>query len=552
MAWIVYAARYIAWLVGGLRRRLRTPPPYVSFLLESAEPELPPPPAPRWRRILAPPGRNLRQLTEQMRMVGQDARIRGVVLHLRPVDYTPAQVETLAALILDVRRAGKRTICWSTSYNDATYRLACAADEVLLQPGGTITGLGPARSYTYLADALSRIGVSADFCQVSPYKTAADTLTRTGMSPEAREMAGWLADAELESLVWAIAGRKGIGNGEARALVDASPFTDLTAREAEMVDAVVSEEELPARLGGEVGTWDRASRSLRRRPPFRPGRRYVGIIRVEGMILDGRSRRPPIRPPLPVPYLFNSQTGDLTVVQQARRLARDPRAAAVVLWIDSPGGSATASEAMHAALRRLAARKPLIAAMGSVAASGGYYVATPAQRIFAQQGSVTGSIGVLAGKIVMGGLLDRLQIGHETVARGEHAAMDMPEEAYTETERAKLRESVSRMYDLFLERVAAGRQRAVSAIEPIAGGRVWTGRQALEHGLVDQAGGLEHALVEARRIGGLRSDAPVVELGGEPETPPLTPVAATLEHAGALASALGRTGAWLLCPLIRS
>lgn len=552
MAWIIYAARYIAWLVGGLRRRLRTPPPYVSFLLETVEPELPPPPAPRWRRILSPPGRNLRQLSEQLRMIGQDGRVRGAVLHLRPLDYTPAQVESLAGLILDLRRAGKRTICWASSYNAATYRLACAADEILLQPGGVIGGLGTARSYVYLADALSRVGVSADFLQVSPYKTAADTLTRADMSPQAREMAGWLADAELEAQVWAIAGRKGVGNGEARALVDASPFTDLAAREAGMVDAVVAEEELPARLAGEVAAWDRAWRCLRHRPPYRPGRRYVGLIRIEGTILDGRSRRPPIRPPLPVPFLFSTQTGDLTVVQQARRLARDPRAAAVVLWIDSPGGSATASEAMHAALRRLAARKPLIAAMGSVAASGGYYVATPAQRIFAQQGSVTGSIGVLAGKVVMGGLLERLQIGHETVARGERAAMDMPEQAYTEEERAKLRESVSRTYDLFLERVATGRQRAVSTIEPVAGGRVWTGRQALEHGLVDQAGGLEHALVEARRIGGLRSDAPVVELGGEPETPPLTPVAATLEHASVLAGALGRTGAWLLCPLIRS
>src|SRR5207249_184696 len=171
----------------------------------------------------------------------------------------------------------------------------------------------------------------------------------------------------------------------------------------------------------------------------------------------GRSRRPPPLPPTPVPLVMAEQCGDLTVVRQARRLAADRRVGAVVLWIDSGGGSATASEAMAAALRGLAGRKPLIAAMGSVAASGGYYVATPAARIFAQPSTLTGSIGVLAGKFAVGGLLQRLLLNLETVTRGEHASMYGPERPFQEDEKASLRAAIERTYQLFLQRVADAR-----------------------------------------------------------------------------------------------
>ena len=211
------------------------------------------------------------------------------------------------------------------------------------------------------------------------------------------------------------------------------------------MDAVVSEEELPARLGGAFQHWPEARRRLLPQRPRRPGR-IVGLIRVQGLIVDGRSRRPPPLPPLPVPLVMAEQCGDLTVVRQARRLAADRRVGAVVLWIDSGGGSATASEAIAAALRTLADRKPLVAVMGSVAASGGYYVATPAARVFAQPSTLTGSIGVLAGKVAVGGLLQRLLLNLETITRGEHAAMFAPDRPFREDEKARLREAIERSY----------------------------------------------------------------------------------------------------------
>lgn len=245
---------------------------------------------------------------------------------------------------------------------------------------------------------------------------------------------------------------------------------------------------------------------------------------------------------------MQEQAGDLTVVQQARRLARARRVAAVVLWIDSPGGSATASEAMAAALKVLANRKPLVAVMGGVAGSGGYYVATPARRIFAQPGTLTGSIGVISTRLAVGGLLRRLLIGHQMIARGTYSGMEDPSRPYSDAERAKVREIVDRLYGLFLDRVAESRGRPVGEIEPIAGGRVWTGRQALARGLVDELGGIDRALAEARRLGGVRDDAPLVEPQGRGAVAP----AATSTAALVLGTirALSLAPAWLMCPLL--
>jgi protease-4 len=549
VAWVVYGFRWLAWALAGLRRRLRRPAPWVTFLIEVPLPELPRAAGPRWQRLLGlgRPPPSLRELRRQLSQVSIDPRVRGVVFHLRPIEVSSALVEALRDLITETREAGKRVVCWSPSYTAATYAVACAADEVLLQPGGGIAPLGVARQYAFLGDALRWVGVEADFVQISPYKTAPDTLTKSDFTPEAREMAEWLADGAFSEQLHQIAKGRRLDERATRVLVDASPFTDTRAVEAGAVDAVVSEEELSARLGGALRYWTEARRRLLPQRPRRPGR-VVGLIRVEGLIVDGRSRRPPPLPPLPVPLVMAEQCGDLTVVRQARRLAADRRVGAVVLWIDSGGGSATASEAMAAALRMLAGRKPLVAVMGSVAASGGYYVATPAARVFAQPSTLTGSIGVLAGKVSVGGVLRRLLLNLETISRGEHASMFGPERPFREDERAMLRESIERAYELFLERVAAGRDRTPEELDPIAGGRVWTGRQALEKGLVDELGGFEKALAEARRLGGLAEDSALREARGDREAAPMPLGTAAFDHALAAVSSLNRARVWYLWP----
>ncbi|HZV52658.1 MAG TPA: signal peptide peptidase SppA [Candidatus Dormibacteraeota bacterium] len=550
IAYPVWLVRLALWWVRGLVGRWRRPPAYLGFLIESPPTEPPPPPVPRWQRLLARPAPSVAELRRWMRRLCADHRVAGVVLHLRPLPLSATQVESLRDLIAEVRATGRRVVCWAPAYVDSTYRVACAADEVLLQPGGSIGPLGVARDYVFLAESLERVGLEADLLQVSPYKTAGDVLTRRGFTPEAREMADWLADAAFTELLEAVAAGRGCDENAARRLVDESPYTDRQALAAGAVDALVGEEEVAGRLAGRLRSWEAAGRRLRGPRPA-PPRHVVGLLRIEGIIVDGRSRKAPLRPPLRPPLLLEDQCGDLTVVEQARALAANRRVRAVVLWIDSRGGSATASETMAAALARLGREKPLVVAMGSVAASGGYYVATPARCVFAHPGTVTGSIGVVGGKLVATGLFDRLLLHRELVQRGRNAAMDGPDRPYTETERRKLQEMIERSYEVFVQRVAEARGRTVEEILPVAGGRVWTGRQAVERGLVDRLGGLEEALAAARELAGLPADAPVVEVRGG-RRDPVGPVAATaaVEHALGLVAALDRSAVWWLCPLV--
>lgn len=559
-----HALRSSCWWVGNVRRRLERAPGFVLFLLEGGYPDLPPPAEHLLHRLawLSRPRPNLWELGEAFRTVARDPRVRGVVLHLRPLRLPFAGLQAVRSFVAGLRAAGKRVVAWAPGYDTPTYYVACAAGEILLQPGGVVGPLGLQRGYLFLADVLERLGVKADLMQISPYKTAADPFLRRDLSAEAREMGNWLLDSDYQDFLHAVAEGRRLEGGvdAARQLVDGAPYGDRAACEAGAVDALLHEEELPAYLargGGGTGDsgparpgrpalqpWEAARHRLVRPPPPRPGR-YVALIRIEGTIVEGWSARPPLR--LPVPLLTDSRAGDLTVVQQARRALADPRAAAVVVYINSRGGSASASEAMAAALRQVAARKPLVVAMGPVAASGGYYVATAARWIVAQPGTLTGSIGVLGGKFVEAGLLDRLAIRHETLRRGARAAFYSPERPFTPEEREWVWQLIARTYELFLDRVAESRRMPRDTVDRVGGGRVWTGRQALANGLVDELGGLEQALAKARELAGLGPRAPVREI---PATRCLAAPAGPLAYCLETLRALARPAPLCLCPLI--
>jgi protease-4 len=315
--------------------------------------------------------------------------------------------------------------------------------------------------------------------------------------------------------VAAIAQGRLLDEAGARALIDRSPYGDDRVVKEHVVDRVIAEEGLPAHLGrgrpATVGTWERARRQMRSAPPSLGRGKYVALIRIEGTIIDGRSGRLPVRPPVEVPLLGDDRAGDLTVVQVARQVAADKRAAAVVLYVNSRGGSSTASEAMRQALAALAARKPLVVVMGPVAGSGGYWVATPGSWIVARPSTLTGSIGVLTGKIVMGAMWSKLLVNRETIALGEHVDLDTDQRPFTDEERGIVRGDIERIYLAFLDLVGEARKMAPEDVHPIAAGRVWTGRQALERKLVDEMGGLEAGVKKARALAGLKSSAPVRE-----------------------------------------
>jgi protease-4 len=221
------------------------------------------------------------------------------------------------------------------------------------------------------------------------------------------------------------------------------------------------------------------------------------------------------------------RAGDLTVVQVARQVAGDKRAAAAVLYVNSRGGSSTASEAMRQALERINARKPLVVAMGPIAASGGYWVATPARWIVARPGTITGSIGVLTGKFVTSGLWSKLLFNRETIAFGEHATLEHDDDPFTDDERKIVKGEIDRIYGAFLDLVGASRKMSREEVRPIADGKVWTGRQAFDRKLVDELGGLDAAVRKARSLAGLKESASAREVHGPRRMiPPSLPASA--------------------------
>ena len=556
LARAIYGIRWLLWLAGNLPRRLGRPPDYVVFVLEGPYPELPEPRAGFLRRRLFPSRQSMAELAEQLRDVAEDPRVRGVVLHLRHLRMPAAQVETLRGLMGELRTAGKRVVVWSHSYENSSYYAACAASEVLLQPGGFALPLGMHASFVFLADALDRIGLKAEFVQVSPYKSAGDQLSRSSMSDEGREMINWLVDDAYARFISSIAQGRELDEDRARALVDNAPYDDLGAVEGRVVDGTVGGEDLPVHLGSRdrparLASWVEARGRLLRRPPRPPGR-YIALLRIEGDISDGRNERPPSDVPAPLRMLLSQRAGDLSVVQDARRVLRDRRAAAVVVYIDSRGGSSTASEAMAAALEKVAVKKPLVAAMGGVAASGGYYVATPARWIVAQPGTLTGSIGVLAGKIADVGLMDKLLLHRESVTRGRRAAMFSGDRPFSHQERRVVKDSNSRVYALFLERVAKARRMTIEAVDEIGGGRVWTGRQARDLGLVDELGGVDAAVAKARELARLHPRARVRVLSPSKDSPqsPMPQPTALFGYALDGLRIFNRGNPLYLCPLL--
>ena len=556
MKWLAVALRSVLRAGSNLIRRIGRAPDVVSFTLEGALTELSPPPGSFLRKRLSPRKPDLQDLARAMRHAAFDTRVRGIVLHLAGPTMTPATAQSLRDLILSIREQGTRVSAWGTRYGMLDYYVACACDEILLQQAGAVTALGLGRTYLFLADALQKVGLEGDFVQITPYKTAADMLTRRSMSEEAREMADWLTEDLFEQLVMGIASGRGISEDRAREIIHHGPFASNDAAEQHVVDAVIGAEELPGYLAGDgsparVEPYATARRKIRRPPISRPGR-YVAVLRLAGDIIDGRSAQPPIQPPFGIPLLTNERAGDLTVVQQARVLARDRRAGAVVLHVDSGGGSAAASEAMAAALAEVAARKPLVVSMGSVAASGGYYLATPGAWILAQPGTLTGSIGVLSGKLVNAGLFEKLLFHRETVERGDHAGFYSSARPFTEQEREQVHTMIHSIYDVFLDRVCRSRGLSRETADGVAGGRVWTGRQALDHQLVDELGGLDRAIEKAKSLAHLHSRARI-RLARPPrkEAAPLRPQPSkALAYLREGSEVLGRGRALCLMPLI--
>lgn len=502
------AQRAIIDIQNQQRARANEAVDYVTLTLPAEMPLLPENRNPVLRAIQGDPPLSITDFERIMRRIGDDPRPQGVILHLRGFEMPLADLQNLRNIIKRLREKGKRVICYGHYFNTGTYYVAAAADEVVVQPAGLLDTTGINAGVLFLKDALNYIGVEVEAIQITPYKSALDRLARSEISDEAREQLDWLLDARFDDMIEGIAADRDMTLEAVREMIDTAPHTVEEAKEAGYIDALENEETLTRRLNSEnIITWKKADKVLYDRVP-RVDTKYVALLKVTGAIVDGESSNRPVDPPIPL--FGGEQTGDLTVVQAVRRVMNDENAAAVILMVDSGGGSASSSEAMAAALDELAKTRPVVVYMNNVAASGGYYVSTPARWIVAQSGTITGSIGVLSGKIVTQPLFEKLRINRTIFNRGENAGIMGDDSPLTDAQRQKLRTQIEQIYKVFIGRVAESRNMDVEAVDKIGGGRVWTGKQALEHGLVDELGDLRTALDKARELAKLPDDAPLV------------------------------------------
>ncbi len=506
----IYLSRRILFEIDNRRREQIDRIGYVLFTLDEAIPMLPESRNFIRRRIFGDPPLSLVELERAFRLIADDPRTPGVVLHLRGMQMSLADLQTLRDIMLRLREKGKRVLCYATNYDTATYYIASAADEILLQPSGMLQTIGLRLSSVFLKEALERVGVEIESVAISPFKGALDQFTRNDISPEGEQQLNWLLDSRYEMIVKGIAEGRDMSADAVREMIDNAPYTDQTALEKGYVDALVNEEGFAAHLNtrrDHITTWDTAKKQLflKWNPPTE---KFVALLPIVGAIVDGESASPPVD--VPVPLLGGERAGDLTVVQQIRRLMDNDGVAAVIVYVDSPGGSASASEAMASALDELAKTRPVVVYMNGVAASGGYYVATPAQWIVAQPGTITGSIGVVSGKPTTQGAFEKLRINRIEFTRGANADFASDQHPYTEAQRQQTRDAIESIYHQFTGRVAASRDMSQEAVDGIGGGRVWTGQQAIENGLVDELGDLRTALNKARELANLPDHAPLV------------------------------------------
>lgn len=475
------------------------------------------PVAPRWVDYFVPPEPSLSEVVEALHRGAADKRVTAFAARLAGGDYRWADVQELRAAIAAFRAAGKKTYVFAESYGDlypgmAEYYLASAFDEIWVQPVGTVTITGFHAEVPYFKETLDRLGVTADILQKGDYKTAPESALREGMSEEQRATLHGIFASMMTDFFNGVAEGRKIPAARLGQLIDGAPYTADEAKERNLVDRVGYMDELIAQLvpdekderQGLVNAIDylyEADRAplnqiLKEEKKLADTKRKngsVALVYVSGLIISGD------------PYGEGPLMGERMAFADdisgaITQAALDDDIAAIILRVDSPGGSPSASEAIRRSVDLARQKgKYVVVSMGSEAASGGYWVSVDADRIYAQDGTLTGSIGVFGGKAVFAGLSEKIGVNWESVAMGGNADLWSPVHPYSDEGRAAVNRMLDDVYDAFIARVAKGRDFSPEVVEAMAGGRVWTGRQAKERGLIDEIGGLYQAMEDVAK-----------------------------------------------------
>jgi protease-4 len=440
-----------------------------------------------------------------LRRAATDPRIKGVVVKPRGLSVGWAKAEEIRMGLENVRKAGKPVYAWLASPGTKEYYIATAADQIFVSPEDILDVKGLRMEMSYFKGTLDKLGVEAEVEHVGKYKDAGDTFTRTGMTPETREALNAILDELFGRLCADIGKGRNMAPERVKALLDDGPFLAPKAKEAGLVDGLEYEREVEKKLAAKVGLEQEQSvgaRSFLRSAPQTSGKktRSVAYLVAQGDILRGSAAG-----------LFGEDRAITPrgMERQMNLIAADPSIRGVIVRVDSPGGDAIASDEILAELRKLSKKKPVVISMSDVAASGGYYIAMTGDPVVAYPGTITGSIGVIYGKVNLAGLYAKLGVSKEILQRGRFADIDSDFRKLSPEGRTKLRESLQFIYDGFIRRVAEGRRKTAKDVEPLAQGRVWVGAHARSNGLVDELGGLDKAVALLRTKAGLGADEPV-------------------------------------------
>ena len=448
----------------------------------------------------------LREMVDRFHDVANDASFRGVVVRVRDATLKMTQAEELGAAMDSVRATGKKVHLFADGYETSDFVLASHADEVILQSGGAVSLPGMYMEEMYLADTLAWVGLTPQLVQIGDYKGANESMMRSSPSPQWDQNISGLLDGIYGNLRQEIkTGRKLTDAQLDDAMKKSWMATGETAKDVGLVDSLVDLPGLTEHLEKEYQTddiawtdYDSDSKhsgldmsnplamigKLTRQPEVKPTRNSIAIVHIAGPIIDGESEDGGL--------MGERSVGSVTIRRALSEIEDEDKIKGVIVRIDSPGGSAIASEVIWEGVQRIAKTKPVWVSVGSMAASGGYYVAVSAQKIYVNPSSIVGSIGVVGGKIALGGAYEKLKIHAVGRARGPMGDMLSSANPWTDAQKALVREKMAETYDLFTKRVSAG--RAGIDLSKTAEGRLFTGKDAIKMKMADKVGGLDNAL----------------------------------------------------------
>jgi len=403
---------------------------------------------------------------------------------LRAVHADWAKVAEIRASVARFRETGKPVYAYIDGAGTREYALACSADEIVVSPEANLMVLGISAELAFMKDTLAKLGMEADFVHVGAYKSAPERMTRNSASAANREMITSIVDERYGELVGMLATSRGVSRSQAESWIDHGMYDGGGAAAVGLADTVMYFDDIFDLHFGDDPTTDMADYVLAV-PDNGSTDHKVAIVHVTGVIMPGESR---------VDRFQGKIAGSETVVDQLKSASEDETIDAVILRVDSPGGSALASDLIWHQIRRLQVDKPIIISMSGLAASGGYYIACPGDSIFAEPGTLTGSIGVFAGKMSRTKMYEKIALHREFITRGENALLFSDEGGFTPAQRVLFQEQMDGFYERFLAKVADGRDMTRDEVHRVAQGRVWTGQQGLDRGLVDGLGGLRRAI----------------------------------------------------------